>query len=480
MRKRVLFLESGGRYWQEPEHYQLFYGTAICSNRWASSQLWYSAANVRARCRDVSEIFILDATIQELTMQQVINFVEENRVTHVVLFGTRTDSNRCSNSTFDANKKFARALRRQVSTIHITCYSAHAYINPAIYWREFDSVIVGTPEDGVVDAINGDRMKEYYSTDLQKMESPSFLGLDTSLFYSSELNWNFSEKGKFRRRLSFLPVPTSRGCAFRCSFCTVFYAFGSNEAGQRILYRSYDKLRQDLINAREAGWESWYAMDDYFLVNKEHTKEVCRIAKEVGLPWSCQTRADLLIPENLDLIQDANCIEVGVGIENPSAKLLENMDKKLEFEKADRILREASERTDLSLLLFTIVGYPGETQEDYTLLKSYCSSFGEKIKGSGASIAIPYPGTEYHRDCVRAGLIPKDDLRVTTACLAAGLLDTDLKTFENVRLRWLDFDLNVSKPSFMESIREEYPIVYEKFMNFDWEPAKKVLNWCEE
>jgi len=476
----VLLLESGNRYWEEPEAYQIAHGYSICENRWYSSQLSYCEATIRERCSDVDEIFLLDAMLQELPMSRVIDFIEQNKITNVVIFGTRFDSNRCSASTFSGNKKFARALRLRVPKIHLTCYSAHAYVNPSIYWREFDSVICGQPEDGVVDAINGDKMKEYYTTDLQKMPSPTWLGIDSSFCYSSELNWAHSEKGPFHRRLSFLPVVSARGCPYRCDFCTIFYAFGSNEEKQRVYFRDISKFKRDLTNAKEAGFESLYLMDDYSFVNEAHYQQICSVLKEIGLPWSCQTRINSLTDENLDMAQDAGCIEIGVGLESPSTKLLQNMDKKLEFESLDRMLRKATERKDLSILCFVITGYPGETKEDFELLKKYVKSFGEKIKGSGASICTPYPGTKLWVDYVKAGLIRKDDLRITTSMWVGGTLNTDTKTSEEVRARWLDFDLNVSKPSFMESIREEYPVVYERFMKFDWEKSKKVLEWCEE
>jgi radical SAM superfamily enzyme YgiQ (UPF0313 family) len=84
-----------------------------------------------------------------------------------------------------------------------------------------------------------------------------------------------------------LPVMASRGCPYRCSFCSVSRMFG-----QRVRRRSVDKVRQDLQSYAEQGFREFFFYDDNFTSNRDWTRELMHRIRPLGLRIWAQTRVD--------------------------------------------------------------------------------------------------------------------------------------------------------------------------------------------
>ncbi|MCP4249342.1 MAG: B12-binding domain-containing radical SAM protein [bacterium] len=155
---------------------------------------------------------------------------------------------------------------------------------------------------------------------------------------------------------------TSRGCPFKCTFCSVFSVWGTKysvQSGRRIV----DEM--DLL-MKDYGAEGFYFREDHFTLSRKRTEEFCRILIDRGAPapWACETRVDSLSEEVVKMMADAGCAAVYLGIESGTQRMLDLMKKNItvsHIENSINYCRKYGIHAYCSLL----VGVPGETFEDF-------------------------------------------------------------------------------------------------------------------
>jgi anaerobic magnesium-protoporphyrin IX monomethyl ester cyclase len=187
----------------------------------------------------------------------------------------------------------------------------------------------------------------------------------------------------------YLPIITSRGCPFQCTFC-----LASRMCGKRFRTRSPKKVVDELEWLRDVHGADVFAFyDDTFTFDIKRAYEICEEMRNRGfdLPWDCRTRVDRISTEVLSKMRDTNCQLVHFGVESGSQKMLSAMKKGTTVEQNERAIRWTKE-VGISVAISVVVGYPGETAD---MLKQ---TF-DFIRKTGPDYvyvcqAIPYPGTE--------------------------------------------------------------------------------------
>jgi anaerobic magnesium-protoporphyrin IX monomethyl ester cyclase len=187
----------------------------------------------------------------------------------------------------------------------------------------------------------------------------------------------------------YLPIITSRGCPFQCTFC-----LASKMCGKRFRTRSPEKVVDELEWLRDIHRADVFAFyDDTFTFDKKRALEICEEMKHIGfnLPWDCRTRVDRITPEVLAKMRDANCLLIHFGVESGSQKMLDSMKKGTTVEQNAAGIKMAKD-AGISVAISVVVGYPGETAE---MLKQ-TFDFIHKTGPDYVYVcqAIPYPGTE--------------------------------------------------------------------------------------
>ena len=158
-----------------------------------------------------------------------------------------------------------------------------------------------------------------------------------------------------------LPVTTSRGCAYRCRFCTYHWLF------PQVAFKSLDVLRDELRRIARLGFVRHIRFtDDNFTANRRRLVRVLEMMIEEGFPftWSSFARASALDPALVGLMRKAGCEFVDMGIESGSQLVLDNMDKRLERDQSLKAVRMLNDHGITARGSF-IVGYPGETEETF-------------------------------------------------------------------------------------------------------------------
>ncbi len=188
---------------------------------------------------------------------------------------------------------------------------------------------------------------------------------------------------------NYLPIITSRGCPFECTFC-----LASSMCGTRFRTRSPKKVLEELEWMRDVHHADIFALyDDTFTFDKKRANAICdeMKARKFDLPWDCRTRVDQITTEILTKLKNANCQLVHFGVESGSQKMLDAMKKHTTVEKNAWAIK-LSKEVGISVAISVVVGYPGETPE---MLKE-TFDFIKKTKPDFVYVcqAIPYPGTE--------------------------------------------------------------------------------------
>jgi anaerobic magnesium-protoporphyrin IX monomethyl ester cyclase len=188
---------------------------------------------------------------------------------------------------------------------------------------------------------------------------------------------------------TILPIMTSRGCPFRCSYCV-----SSRMIGEMFRARSPNNVVDELEWLRDvhgAGAFSFY--DDAFTYDKKRALEICEgiSNRKVGVPWDCQTRVDQVSKEVLVKMRDAECQLVSFGAESGSQRILDAVKKRTTIEQNERAVRWAKE-VGLSVAISVIIGYPGETVD--TLKQTFNFIRRTEPDYVYLCVATPYPGTD--------------------------------------------------------------------------------------
>jgi len=173
------------------------------------------------------------------------------------------------------------------------------------------------------------------------------------------IDWSEIPRAYLRKTL---PVTSSRGCIFRCRFCTCW------RLCPEVHYKSLSVLRNELRLINNLGFVKHIRFtDDNLTGNRKRMKSILEmmIGEKFDFTWSTYARASALTPKMVKLMKCAGCELVNMGIESGSQTILNNMDKHL---KRDLVIEAIKRLNDHGIYGEGgfILGYPGETPGTFT------------------------------------------------------------------------------------------------------------------
>jgi anaerobic magnesium-protoporphyrin IX monomethyl ester cyclase len=184
---------------------------------------------------------------------------------------------------------------------------------------------------------------------------------------------------------------STRGCPFHCNWCA------KPIWGQRYAMRSPAKVAQEMafLKSEIKPDHIWFA-DDIFGLQPKWVAEFAQEVKARGasVPFMIQSRADLMTQQAVDGLAEAGCVEVWIGAESGSQKILDAMDKGIRVEQVVSA-RERLSKAGIRACYFLQFGYPGETFDD--ILATAALVRNTRPDDIGISVSNPLPGTKFHR-----------------------------------------------------------------------------------
>jgi radical SAM superfamily enzyme YgiQ (UPF0313 family) len=212
----------------------------------------------------------------------------------------------------------------------------------------------------------------------------------------------YFERNRFHRRFPVKAFVASRGCPYRCTYCfnrTLNDMYRGTTRAVRL--RAPAAIVDEVLLVRRR-WPMklvWF-LDANFAVSRAWLEELCgRLRREVGMPFYCKVRPNLVDAAMARTLALGGCTGVGLGIETGDDELrnglLERNLSREQIVAACRRLREVG----ISVMSFNMIGLPGETYA--TARRTIELNVEAGVDYAMATIFQPYPRTklgEWARD----------------------------------------------------------------------------------
>jgi magnesium-protoporphyrin IX monomethyl ester (oxidative) cyclase len=204
------------------------------------------------------------------------------------------------------------------------------------------------------------------------------------------------------RRRRNLPVMTSRGCPYKCRFCSSTRHFG------KYRLRSPEHVLKELEHLKH-GYQIGEIkfQDDNLTYDKDRAKGIFKgmIERRLNLLWNTPNGIALrhLDDEMLGLMKESGCYELTLAVESGDPEVLQNIiHKPLDLPEA----REAAARIKahgIETAGYFIIGFPGETRKQIENTLAFVNTL--KLDRVYIFMYTPLPGTPLAEKALAEGLV---------------------------------------------------------------------------
>jgi radical SAM superfamily enzyme YgiQ (UPF0313 family) len=195
---------------------------------------------------------------------------------------------------------------------------------------------------------------------------------------------------------------TSRGCMFQCSYCdrSVFQkGFRFNSADY--IYDHMKYLRNQF------GVRHVNIYDDLFTANKKRIMELCeKLARQpLGMNFNCAVRVGYTDDDLLQMLKDAGCLMVSLGIESADPDMLARHKSGVSLDDVRDTVRRIQTAGLRAKGLF-MMGLPGETEKSIKQTSDFIISLG--LDDMNMAKFTPFPGAPLWSSIREEGTFEED------------------------------------------------------------------------
>lgn len=164
----------------------------------------------------------------------------------------------------------------------------------------------------------------------------------------------------WNRYRNTLGIVTSRGCPYRCRFCSAHSIWQ-----HAVTYRSPASLAREIASVKPYISNIEFH-DDTLVLQRPRVKALMDALKAEGVdtPWYGYGRVNLMDDELLRTLAEGNCTELFYGLESGSNRVLKTLKKGFTIEQAIAVVQKTRKYIP-SVITSFIYGFPFETMEDF-------------------------------------------------------------------------------------------------------------------
>lgn len=214
----------------------------------------------------------------------------------------------------------------------------------------------------------------------------------------------------------WVDMMAGRGCPYLCTFCfnesyrKIYRSSLGADTGGYIRFRKPSLVIQEMkeILASYQCIKTFSFNDDTFTMSKRWLTEFCSLYKEeIKVPFVINSHLNNVEEDALDVLKDAGCELVRVGIESGNPRIRNDVLKRhpISNEEIVDLLGRIQSR-GIRVLTYNMIGLPTERKEDIIetiRLNARCSPDVVKIL-----TFYPYKNTPIYDFCLRKGLLRPD------------------------------------------------------------------------
>ncbi|MDB6009911.1 MAG: Fe-S oxidoreductase [Gammaproteobacteria bacterium] len=187
-----------------------------------------------------------------------------------------------------------------------------------------------------------------------------------------------------------LNMASSKGCSFRCTWCA------KPIWGNQYVQRSAREVAAEMTHLKysHAPDHVWFA-DDIFGFRVDWVMDFTQAVRASGgsIPFTIQTRADLISERMAHALRDAGCKEAWIGAESGSQRILDAMNKGTNVAEI-LTARARLQAVGIRVGFFIQLGYLDEELTDVLATRRLIDN--ARPDDIGVSVSYPLPGTKFH------------------------------------------------------------------------------------
>ena len=293
-----------------------------------------------------------------------------------------------------------------------------------------------------------------------------------TLLNTAYSNQNISESLQVSKKdINYaIPIMTSRGCPFKCTFCASHAAHGRD-----MRYYSTQRVIDDIeIMIKKYSIDGVVVQDDHFMGGKRRPYEIVSKIGNLNLGMIFQNALAIyaLDYDFLKLLKESGVNTLVMPMESGSSRVLkEIMHKPLRLDAIPEVMKNCRELgiyTDINIIL----GMPGETISDIEDSRKFLKSvYGDWFRIFAAS---PIPGSDLHKQCEAENLYSVSPLKanfkrsvISTSFLSSDDvqrltydLNIDLNFVNNSNLRLGNYEIAISAFQNVINIKQDHAIAH--------------------
>lgn len=303
---------------------------------------------------------------------------------------------------YDEELEFVRKIRQPGRKIGFI--NAFATAKPEIFLEEADFVIKGEPEEAAIRIAKGELdpkgiIESPLITDLESLPFPDWDGFPV---------YRYGYYPVLKKRPT-LPLLTSRGCSFDCSYCP--YMVTQTEKWRR---RGAGNICDEIeYLQKKYGVRSLVVRDIMYTQSKQRAIQISEeiIRRGIQVEWSCETRADCLDEESLKLYYRSGLRAIHLGIESPEDEIVKKSGRlPIKETQQEKIIR-VCEKIGIKIIGFYILGFIHDTESSMTKTIEYAKHLNTPL--AQFDVMTPYPGTKFF-DQIKDRIVDFDWKKYTT------------------------------------------------------------------
>ncbi len=158
----------------------------------------------------------------------------------------------------------------------------------------------------------------------------------------------------------FTTLSSSRGCAYKCSFCS------SAMFWNKWRPRSPENIIEELSYLEDQGYKNLLWVDDNFTISKKRLMTLSNLVRRerLNLNWMAEGRVNQSSKELLTAMKHMGCKIISYGVESGSQRILDWYNKKITLTQVHDAIK-SSKKVGIDMILANfIVGAPIETREE--------------------------------------------------------------------------------------------------------------------
>jgi anaerobic magnesium-protoporphyrin IX monomethyl ester cyclase len=336
--------------------------------------------------------------------------------------------------------EIARSIKKSKEQIVIILGGHHITYLPQTLPKEVDIGVIGEGEQTFLELV-----RLFCDNSLQKIKQENLEKIDGIVFHGDH-GPTVTSCRKLIEPLDNIPIPfrpksdkiylfTSRGCPYRCTFCsssafwkkTRFFSAEYVVAEIESLLCQFSKLRHISI---------W---DDLFIANLPRLRKIVSLLAEKGINkkvnFDLAVRANLVNDELCELLKTMNAMSVAFGAESASNRILELLNKGVTVQTNQKAI-DTLHRYGFQVGCSLVIGCPTETEEEVRNTYEFILRNIKEGKISpqcSVNILSPMPGTKIWDDAVKDGLLDIQNMDWTRLAVFASYRNSNIEDFS----QWL-------------------------------------------